>query len=165
MLDVLTVLSGISSIAVIAGAILIIFQLKQNAKETRATAAFALLEKLTDESFARRRKNMHDTIRKYSAKNWKGFDDTYQDWETRNFVYLYELIGQLVKQRIIDLDTVTEALKYLVVADWEAFSPLASHLMERYRAKVHHFQNFQWLAMQARNNLGDEWKNYFDNAS
>jgi len=132
MLDILTVLSGISSVAVIVGVILIIFQLKQNAKETRATAAFALLEKLTDESFSRRRKNMHDTIRKYSAKNWKGFDDTYQDWEVRGFAYIYELIAQLVKQRIIDLDSITEALSYLVVADWEAFSPLANHIMERY---------------------------------
>jgi len=58
MPDILTVLSEISSIAVIAGVVLIIFQLKQNAKETRATAAFALLEKLTDESYVRRRKRM-----------------------------------------------------------------------------------------------------------
>jgi 16S rRNA A1518/A1519 N6-dimethyltransferase RsmA/KsgA/DIM1 with predicted DNA glycosylase/AP lyase activity len=131
MADLLTVLSEISSIAIVAGVLLVILQLQQNAKETRTTAAFALLEKLTDESYARRRKNMHDRIKKYSAKKWKGFDDAYQDWESRNFAYLYELIGQLVKQRIIDLNTVTEALKYLVVADWEAFSPLANHLMER----------------------------------
>ncbi|HKM77191.1 MAG TPA: DUF4760 domain-containing protein [Candidatus Bathyarchaeia archaeon] len=165
MPNLVTVLSEVSSIAVIAGVVLILFQLKQNAKETRATAAFALLEKLTDESYVRRRKRMHDTLKKYGAKNWKGFDDTLQDWETRNFAYLYELIGQLVQQRIIDLDTVTEALKYVVVIDWEAVSPLANHIMERYKVKVHHFQNFEWLAMQARNSLGEEWKNYFDNTS
>jgi len=70
-----------------------------------------------------------------------------------------------VKQQIIDLDTVTQALKYVLVIDWEAFSPLANHIMERYKVKVHHFQNFEWLAMQARNSLGEEWKNYFNNTS
>jgi hypothetical protein len=87
-------LNAISSIAVILGAIFIVFQLRQNAKlieatirETRANASIALLEKITDESFARRRKAMRDAIKKYAALNWAGFDDTLEDYEARNFAY------------------------------------------------------------------------------
>jgi formate-dependent nitrite reductase membrane component NrfD len=70
-------LSAISSIAVILGAIFVVFQLRQNAKliqltihENRSSIAFALLEKITDESFALRRKKMHDVIKNAREANW-----------------------------------------------------------------------------------------------
>src|SRR2546426_3166648 len=68
-----TDLSAISSIAVILGAVFVIFQLRQNARliktanfETKANMSFSVLEIITEESFARRRKNMHDAIKKYA---------------------------------------------------------------------------------------------------
>jgi hypothetical protein len=91
---------AISSIAVIAGAIFVVFQLRQNARliqaallENKANVSLALLEKITEESFAKRRKYMHDTVKKFSKLNWEGFDDSLDDFEARNFGYLYELIG------------------------------------------------------------------------
>lgn len=57
-------LNTISSVAVILGAIFVVFQLRQNARliqttirETKANASIALLEEIT-ESFARRRKEI-----------------------------------------------------------------------------------------------------------
>ncbi|HEX9612751.1 MAG TPA: hypothetical protein VGA05_03970, partial [Candidatus Bathyarchaeia archaeon] len=56
-------LSAISSVAIILGAVFVVFQLRQNARlirtanfETKANISFSVLEKLTEESFARRRK-------------------------------------------------------------------------------------------------------------
>jgi len=153
-------LNAISSIAVILGAIFIVFQLRQNARlieatirETRANASIALLEKITDESFARRRKSMRDAVKKYSTLNWVGFDDTLEDYEARNFAYTYELIGQLARENVVDLDMVRNALQYLVVFDWDAFAPLSKHLMERYKVKVNAWGNFQWLAEETRKHL------------
>jgi hypothetical protein len=74
------VLSAISSIAVIASAFFIILQLRQNSKVIRATLhqersniSFSMLEKITDESSARRRHQMHEAIKKYSTLNWEGW--------------------------------------------------------------------------------------------
>jgi len=148
-------LSIISSSAVIAGAIFIIFQLRQNAKlievsarESRMNTSLALLEKLTDESFARRRKRMHDTIRKYRKKNWADFDDSLDDFEARDFAYIYELLGQLTRDETLDIDMVTNALQYLVVIDWEMFSPMAEHFVKRWG--VNSWRNFEWLANRVK---------------
>jgi len=156
-------LSAISSIAVVAGAFFIIFQLRQNAKlieatvqENKANTSIALIEKITDESFARRRKVMYDAVKRGVATDWKGFDDTLEDFEARNFGYLYELIGQLAREGVIDLQLVKNALQYLVVFDWRTFQPLVEHLKERYGVKTNNWANFEWLAdetlkdMQAR---------------
>ncbi|HKI76450.1 MAG TPA: hypothetical protein VKA28_04545, partial [Candidatus Bathyarchaeia archaeon] len=117
-------LSAISSIAIILGAVFVIFQLRQNAKliktaslETKSNISFSVLEKITEESFARRRKNMHDAVKKYSQINWEGFDDSLEDFEARNFGYIYELIGELVREGIIDLTIAIHSLRYLIVFD------------------------------------------------
>jgi hypothetical protein len=155
------ILSSVSSIAVLAGAIFVIFRLRQNAKliqatllENKANVSLALLEKITEESFARRRKKMHDTIKKFSAAGWEGFDDSLEDFEARNFGYLYELIGQLAREGVIDLRMVINALQYLVVVDWLTFEPLVKHIMERYNVKVNAWGNFQWLAEETQRRLG-----------
>ncbi len=150
---VISYLSAFSSIAVILGAIFVVFQLRQNSKlielsirENRSSIAFALLERITDENFALRRKKMHDTIRKYKEMNWEGFDDSLEDFEARNFAYIYELIGQFARENITDLSTVASALQYLVVTDWNAFRPLSEHLMSRFNLKVNPWGSFEWLA-------------------
>lgn len=141
----------------ILGAAFVVFQLRQNAKliqatiqETRANASIALLEKITDESFSRRRKSMRDAMKKYASLNWDGFDDTLEDYDARNFAYTYELIGQLARENVIDLAMVRNALQYLVVFDWDAFKPLSSHLMERYEVNENAWSNFEWLAEETR---------------
>jgi len=150
-------LSAISSIAIILGAVFVIFQLRQNAKliktanfETKSNMSFSVLEKITEESFARRRKNMHDAVKKYSQINWEGFDDSLEDFQARNFGYIYELIGELVREGIIDLTIAIHSLRYLIVFDWQAFEPLVKHLMERYKVPVNPYENFEWLAQETR---------------
>src|SRR6059036_1232783 len=158
-------LSAISSIAVILGAVFVIFQLRQNARliktanfETKANMSFSVLEIITEESFARRRKNMHDAIKKYDQINWEGFDDSLEDYEARNFGYIYELIGELVKEGIIDFTIAIHSLRYLLVFDWLRFEPLVKHLMERYKVPVNPYENFEWLAQETRNFLQSSGK-------
>jgi len=153
-------LSAISSLAVILGAVFVIFQLRQNARliktanfETKANMSFSVLEIITHESFARRRKNMHDAIKKYDQINWEGFDDSLEDFEARNFGYIYELIGELVREGIIDFTIAIHSLRYLLVFDWQRFEPLVKHLMERYRVPVNPYENFEWLAQETRKYL------------
>ncbi len=62
-------LSAISSVAIILGAVFVVFQLRQNARlirtanfETKANISFSVLEKLTEESFARRRITRPETL-------------------------------------------------------------------------------------------------------
>jgi hypothetical protein len=154
---IISYLSALSSIAVVLGAIFVIFQLRQNARliktanfETKANMSFSVLEKITEDTFARRRKNMHDCIKKYSQANWEGFDDSLEDFEARNFGYIYELIGELVKEGIIDLTIAVHSLRYLVVFDWDVFQKLVKHLMERYNVPVNPYENFEWLANETR---------------
>ena len=106
------VLSAISSIAVILGVVFIVVQLRQNAKlidlnakltdasfqEVKSNISFEILEKLTDESFARRRSFMWQTVKRYQASNWEDFDDSADDFEIRNFAFMYDLFGQLGKR-------------------------------------------------------------------
>ena len=153
-------LSAISSIAVILGAVFVIFQLRQNARlirtanfETKANMSFSVLELITEESFARRRKSMHDAVKKYSEINWEGFDDTLEYFEALNFGYIYELIGELVREGIIDLTIAIHSLRYLLVYDWQRFEPLTKHLMERYKVPVNSYENFEWLAQETRKYL------------
>ena len=153
-------LSAISSLAVILGAVFVVFQLRQNARliktanfETKANMSFSVLEIITQESFARRRKNMHDAIKKYSQLNWEGFDDSLEDFEARNFGYIYELIGELVREGIIDFTIAIHSLRYLLVFDWQRFEPLVKHLKERYKVPVNPYENFEWLAQETRKYL------------
>src|SRR5208283_2250684 len=157
------VLSAISSLAVILGVVFIVVQLRQNAKlidlnakltdatfrDVKANISFELLEKLTDESFARRRSFLWHTLKKYQASNWEGFDDSADDFEVRNFAFMYDLFGQLAKEGLIDVETLAKTFKYLVALDWEAFEPASKHIMKRYNLKQNEiFSNFQWLAYE-----------------
>jgi hypothetical protein len=96
---------------------------------------------------------MHDAIKKYSQTNWEGFDDSLEDFEARNFGYIYELIGELVREGIIDFTIAIHSLRYLLVFDWQRFEPLVKHLMERYKVPVNPYENFEWLAQETRKYL------------
>lgn len=144
----------------ILGAIFVVFQLRQNAKLINATVqanrsgiAFSILERIIDDSFVRRRKNMYDVVAKYGPKNWEGFLGTMDDFEVRNYAYMFELLGQLVKDGIIDLKTVMNALKYIVVVDWNTMAPLVKYLNGVYKLKLNPWENFEWLAKETENFL------------
>lgn len=165
------VLSAISSVAVILGVIFVVVQLRQNAKlidlnaklteatfrQVKSDVSFGLLEKMTDESFARRRSHMYQTAKKYGAVDWESYDDSLDDFEVRNFAYMYDLFGQLAKDGLIDIVTLTRTFKYLVIFDWRAFEPIATHIMKRYNFRRNEmFSNFEWLANQTERILKEQ---------
>src|SRR5947208_14564984 len=104
--------------------------------------SFSVLEIITEESFARRRKNMHDAIKKYSQINWAGFDDSLEDFEARNLGYIYELIAELVREGIIDFTIAIHSLRHLLVFDCQRFEPLLKHHNELYKVPLNPNQNF-----------------------
>jgi hypothetical protein len=163
--SVVTFLSAISSIAVILGVIFVVFQLRQNSKliklqviQNRSNIALALFDKITGETFAARRKKMHESIKAATASNWENFDDSLDDFEARDFAYIYELIGQLALHEVIDLELLRSSLQYLVVWDWDAFSPFSKHFMERYKLSIHPWKNFEWLAAENRKSMAEREK-------
>jgi hypothetical protein len=154
-------LSSVSSVAVVAGAIFVVFQLRQNGRlinatiqETKAGIAFSMLERIIDDSFVRRRKNVYDSMKKYGEKNWEGFIGTMDDFEARNYAYMFELFGQLVKDGVVDLKTVMNALKYIVVYDWRTMQPMINYLNGVYGLKDNPWGNFEWLAKETERYLG-----------
>jgi len=141
--EITFILSAISSVAVVAGAFFIVLQLRQNAKliqatlaENRNDAAFNILERLTQEGTARRRKQLRDVSASRSNNGWDGFYESLEDFEIRSFAYQYELIGQFVQEGIVDLDLVTHMMSYGIISDWLAFRPIAEYLDLRFKAKV-----------------------------
>lgn len=142
--DIETFLSAVSSIAVIAGAIFVVFQLRQNGKQikqqektlkamsaaNRSNDAFQLISKVVDPSFPGRRHRLHAISKKYSGGDWNGFDDGIDDFEVRNYANIYEQLGLLVKKGIIDLEDVMDALSGQIISDWATFAPIRRHVME-----------------------------------
>ena len=161
--DLITVLSASSSIAVILGAIFVVFQLRQNAKliqatlkQERSNVALSLLERITDESFPRRRVRMFQIVERFKATNWENAFESEEDLEIRNFAYLYELIGLMVENGLVDLELALDTLQYLVVRDWQVFKPHAEFVTSRYQLAVHAWGRFEWLAEQAQAHLEQE---------
>ena len=164
--DVITVLSASSSIAVILGAIFIVLQMRQNArlieatlKEERSNVALSLLERITDESFPRRRKRMFEILERFQATNWADAFETAEDLEVRNFAYLYELTGLMVENGLVDLELVLDTLQYLVVRDWQVFAPHAAFIKSQYGVTFDAWGRFEWLAGQAKEHLEKEHAN------
>jgi hypothetical protein len=156
-------LSAISSIAVIAGAGFVIVQLRLNSALLKATlrqekkdAAFSMLQKLTEESFARRRANFYKVIEKRKTGDWTGFDDSEEDIEVRDFAYIYELFGQMVKHEVIEYSMVAEMLQYMVVDDWREFQAVSEHFMKRFGTRVSPWREFQLLAQRSERYMSEK---------
>jgi hypothetical protein len=96
---------------------------------------------------------MYDTIAKYSARNWEGFIGTLEDFEARNYAYMFELFGQLIRDNVIDLQTVMNSLKYIVVTDWRTMEPMIRYLNAQYGLKLNPWGNFEWLARETEKYL------------
>ena len=151
--DVVTALTALSSLAVISGAVFIVIQLRQNAQllgatlqQNRADASISLLERITDELFPSRRARMHEIMKRFRETNWKDAFETPDDFEIRNFAYIYELIGLMVKHGLIDREIVLDTLQNLVVRDCQVYEPHAKFVTEKYGVRLHAYGNFGWLA-------------------
>src|SRR5215204_1553043 len=84
------ILRTIGAIAVIAGTILVVLQLRVNAKNVRSRNAFDLVAKVIDPSFPYRRHLLYEVAGKHADGDWTGFDRSLQDFEVRNFANVYE---------------------------------------------------------------------------
>jgi hypothetical protein len=156
--DVESVLRAISPIAVIVGTVLVVLQLRVNAKQARSRNAFDLIGKVIDPSFPVRRHLLYEVSKKHAGGDWTGFDRSREDFEIRNFANVYEQLGLLVKKGVIDLQDVMDALSAQPMADWHAFQPLRNHIMEeaakalpelstaRPGTQSIYWPNFKWLA-------------------
>jgi hypothetical protein len=157
---VFTILGASSSAAVVLSAVFVLIQLRQNARllqatlnQSKATFSLNVLERITDESFPRRRARMFLVIQKFRETGWKDAFESPEDLEVRNFAYLYELLGQMARQQIVDLEMVLDSLQYIVVRDWQVFEPHARYITERYGVDFLAYSNFEWLAKEARLHL------------
>jgi len=113
--------------------------MRQNAKLIRATlreersnVALSLLKRIMDESFPQSRKRMFEILDRFKATNWADAFESEEDLEIRNFAYLYELIGLMVENGLVDLELVLDRLPYLVVREWQVFESHAKSVTSKY---------------------------------
>ena len=145
----------------IAGTILVVLQLRVNAKNVRSRNAFDLITKVIDPSFAQRRHRLYEVGAKHADGDWAGFDRSLQDFEVRNFANIYEQLGLLARRGVIDLQDLLDALSAQPFADWVTFQPIRAHIMSEagkaYPALNDNqpgldavfWPNFRWLAEES----------------
>jgi hypothetical protein len=162
MTEIESVLRTIGAVAVIAGTILVVLQLRVNAKQARARTAFDLISKVIDPSFAARRHLLYVVAEKHAPGNWTGFDRSLEDFEVRNFANIYEQLGLLVRKGVVDLQDVLDALSAQPLADWTTFQPIRMHIMQEAGkafpalatgqpgVESVYWPNFKWLAEESR---------------
>ena len=162
MAEIEPILRVIGVIAVIAGTILVVLQLRVNAKNVRSRNAFDLVAKVIDPSFPRRRHLLYEVAEQYAGGDWTGFDRSLQDFEVRNFANIYEQLGLLARRGVVDLVDVLDALSAQPLADWNTFEPIRAHIMEEagkaFPALADnqpgldaiYWPNFRWLAEESR---------------
>ena len=151
----------IGGFSVIVGTVLVVLQLRVNAKQARARSAFDLIGKVIDPSFAVRRHLLYQVSEKHAGGDWTGFDRSLEDFEVRNFANIYEQLGLLVKKGVVDLQDVMEALSAQPMADWQVFQPIRKHIMDEAGKKFPalatnlagmdsiYWPNFKWLAEES----------------
>ena len=162
MAEIETILPFISPIAVIVGTILVVLQLRVNAKQARARSAFDLIGKVIDPSFPVRRHLLYEQAAKHSGGSWTDFDRSLEDFEVRNFANIYEQLGLLVRKGVVDLQDVLDALSAQPMADWHVFEPIRKHIMEEAaqacpalaanqpELESIYWPNFRWLAEESQ---------------
>jgi hypothetical protein len=152
----------ISTVAVIAGTILVVLQLRVNSKQARARIAFDLIGKVIDPSFPVRRHLLYEVAEKHAPGNWVGYDRSLEDFEVRNFANIYEQLGLLIRKGVVDLQDVLDAVSAQPMADWHTFQPIRMHIMEEATKAFPalagdqpglesiFWPNFRWLAEESR---------------
>ena len=162
MSEIEPVLRAIGAIAVIVGTILVVLQLRVNAKHARSRNAFDLTAKVIDPSFPRRRHLLYEVAEKHADGDWTGFDHSLEDFEVRNFANIYEQLGLLARKGVVDLEDVLDALSAQPMADWITFQPIRTHIMQESGKafpllagnepgqEAVYWPNFRWLADESR---------------
>lgn len=162
MSEIEPILRAIGAVAVIAGTILVVLQLRVNAKNVRSRNAFDLIAKVIDPSFPRRRHLLYEVAEQHANGNWEGFDRSLEDFEVRNFANIYEQLGLLVRRGVVDLQDVLDTLSAQPLADWITFEPIRAHIMQEagkaFPALADnqpgldaiYWPNFKWLAEESR---------------
>ena len=162
MTEIESILRLIGAAAVIAGTILVVLQLRVNARNVKSRNAFDLITKVIDPSFARRRHLLYETAAKHADGDWAGFDRSLEDFEVRNFANIYEQLGLLAKRGVIDLQDLLDALSAQPMADWNTFQPIRAHIIEEAGKAFPvvrdnqpgidavYWPNFRWLAAESR---------------
>jgi hypothetical protein len=147
---------------VIAGTILVVLQLRVNAKHARSRNAFDLIARVIDPSFPRRRHLLYEVAHARADGDWTGFDRSLEDFEVRNFANVYEQLGLLARKRVVDLQDVLDALSAQPFADWSTFQPIRAHIIEEAGKafpalaansaglEAIYWPNFEWLAAESR---------------
>jgi hypothetical protein len=152
----------IGAFAVIVGTILVVLQLRVNARNVRSRNAFDLVGKVIDPSFPRRRHLLCEVSAKRAGGDWTGFYRSLDDFEVRNFANIYEQLGLLVRRGVVDLADVLDALSAQPMADWNAFEPIRAHIVQEAGKASSalaadqpgldaiYWPNFRWLAEESR---------------
>ncbi|HXW67321.1 MAG TPA: DUF4760 domain-containing protein [Thermoplasmata archaeon] len=158
--DVVTWLAAVSSLAVIVGVGFVVLQLRQNARlleatlrQQRSDVTLSILERITDESFPRRRSEMHRILHHFAETDWKDAFGSPEGFEVRNFAQIYDLIAVMAKHQFIDLALLSDIMQGVIIRDWEVFAPYAKRIRAEYgfsRA----YANFEWLAGEIQHRLG-----------
>lgn len=160
--EIETILRTIGAIAVIAGTILVVLQLRVNARNVRSRNAFDLIAKVIDPTFPHRRHLLYEVAEKHAGGDWTGFDRTLQDFEVRNFANVYEQLGLLARKGVVDLEDVLDALSAQPMADWDTFQPIRTHIIDEAGKAFPalkdnqpgldaiYWPNFGWLAEESR---------------
>jgi hypothetical protein len=139
--------------ALVVSVSLLAHNLRATRVDARRTLAFSMMEQLTSADFAERRWKMHRSVGAASTSNWKEFDNSLEDFESRAFAYQYELIGQLVLAGTLDYKLVCDFLQYSVVVDWNAFEPLDARLQDRIPGRPSPWSRFRQLALRITTDL------------
>src|SRR5262245_49995316 len=162
MTDIEAVLRTIGAGAVIVGTILVVLQLRVNARNVRSRNAFDLIARVTDPSFPHRRHILYEVAAKHAGGDWTGFDRSLQDFEVRNFANVYEQLGLLIRRGVVDLEDLLDALSAQPFADWNAFQPIRTRIVEQAGEASPVFAgdqpgldaifwpNFRWFAEESR---------------
>jgi hypothetical protein len=162
MTDIESILRTIGAIAVIAGTIVVVLQLRVHANNVRSRNAFDLVSKVIDSSFARRRHLLYELAQEHAGGDWTGFDRSLKDFEVRNFANIYEQLGLLARRGVIDLQDLLGALSAQPMADWNTFQPIRTHIMQEAGKAFPalrddqpgldaiYWPNFRWLAEESR---------------
>ena len=161
MAEVEPILRAIGATAVIAGTILVVLQLRVNARHARSRNAFDLVSRVIDPSFPHRRHLLYEVAATHADGDWTGFDRSPQDFEVRNFANIYEQLGLLARKGVVDLPDVLDALSAQPVADWNTFEPIRTHIMQEAGKafpalagnqpglEAIYWPNFRWLAEES----------------
>lgn len=162
MTEIEPILRTIGAVAVIAGTILVVLQLRVNAKNVRSRNAFDLVAKVIDPSFPHRRHLLYDVAERHAGGEWTGFDRSLEDFEVRNFANIYEQLGLLARRGVVDLEDVLDALSAQPMADWNTFEPIRAHIIQEAGKAFPgladnqpgldaiYWPNFRWLAEESR---------------